>query len=102
MYSSGGGLGIVNREKRREDIWPRGKHSDGQAFKIGKRFVHCICPKCAEHHNVYMLWTGRGVPRKYCGNCKPLIAGYDEAAMYEASVSAPGHSKKKGRHHDGD
>lgn len=49
-----------------------------------------------------MLWTGRGIPRKYCGNCKPMVAGYDDAALYEASINAPGHSRKKGRCHEGD
>ncbi|MFO7714540.1 MAG: hypothetical protein R6V78_08880 [Desulfosarcina sp.] len=67
-----------------------------ERYQIDKRFVRSICPKCTAHHNVYMMWTGRGVPRKYCCNCKPLVAGYDDAAMYEASTS-PRHSQKKGR-----
>jgi len=47
-------------------------------------------------HQIYMLWTGRGVPRKYCGNCKPLVSGYDVITHYETAVLAPGHSKKNG------
>jgi hypothetical protein len=100
MYSSGGGLGIHEREKMLDKVWQDNK--DDRAFRNGKRFVRCICPKCTADHNVYMLWTGRGVPRKYCGNCKPLVSGYDEAAIYEACISAPGHSKKKGRRHEGE
>ncbi|VTR64375.1 hypothetical protein DESC_180087 [Desulfosarcina cetonica] len=30
-----------------------------------------------------MLWTGRGIPRKYCSSCKHLIDAYDDAALYE-------------------
>lgn len=87
MYSNGGSLGIRDREKWRENVW-RHNDEESKSFKNGKRFVRCICPKCAGDHNIYMLWTGRGVPRKYCGNCKPLISGYDDAALYEVSVSA--------------
>jgi len=43
-----------------------------------------------------MLWHGRGRPRKYCANCKPLVSGYDDAAIYQATVSAAGHPKKRG------
>ncbi|GAB6905939.1 hypothetical protein DESC_810150 [Desulfosarcina cetonica] len=96
MYSNGGGLGISARKTPQNNGWRPGSGDDAETFKTGKTFVRCICPKCTAHHNVYMLWTGRGIPRKYCVNCKPLIAGYDEAALYEASISAPGHIKKKG------
>ncbi|BBO68378.1 hypothetical protein DSCA_23080 [Desulfosarcina alkanivorans] len=102
MYSNGGGLGIGEQKKRIGKIWQPGSESIGQSFRNGKCFVCCICPKCGDRHNVYMLWTGRGVPRKYCGNCKPMISGYDDAAFYEAAISAPGHSKKKGRRHEGE
>jgi hypothetical protein len=32
--------------------------------------VDCKCPKCGKIHRVTMFWTGRGVPRKYCPQCK--------------------------------
>lgn len=103
MYSNGGGLGLVDRKQTKGHGWSEeNTDRDIQLFKNGKRFVGCICPKCDCYHNIYMLWTGRGTPRKYCCNCKPLVAGYDEAAVYEASVSAPGHSKKRGPRHDGE
>lgn len=95
MYSNGGGQGISARKTSQDSGWQPGKGDNTEIFKTGKTFVLCICPKCTAHHNVYMLWTGRGIPRKYCANCKPLVAGYDEAAIYEACVSAPGHSQKK-------
>jgi hypothetical protein len=34
------------------------------------RTVDCICPKCGAKHRLKMLWTGRGVPRKFCPICK--------------------------------
>ena len=102
MYSNGGGLGISARKTSQDNSWRSDKGEDAKLFKTGKAFVRCICPKCTSYHDVYMLWTGRGVPRKYCVNCKPLIAGYDEAAIWEASVSSPGHAKTKGHRADGE
>ncbi len=32
--------------------------------------IDCKCPKCGKTHRVTMFWTGRGVPRKYCPQCK--------------------------------
>jgi hypothetical protein len=101
MYANGESVGVRGPKKWRKTIW-RYDDAEDRTYRNGKRFVQCICPKCAEHHNVYMLWTGRGVPRKYCANCKPLVSGYDEAAIHEAAVYAPGHSKKKGRRHEGE
>ena len=91
---------ISHREHIPDCAWVYGKNE--RHTLNGKCFVHCICPKCRKEHDVYMLWTGRGVPRKYCGSCKHLVSGYDEAAIYEATISAPGHSKKKGRRHEGE
>lgn len=34
------------------------------------RSIDCICPKCGTTHKLKMLWTGRGVPRKFCPICK--------------------------------
>ncbi len=100
MYSNGGGLGITTREKSPSLDWHPKENE--KRYKKGKSFVRCLCPKCNIHHNVYMLWTGRGIPRKYCVNCKPLVSGYDDAAIYEASVSTPSHSRKKGRRFEGE
>lgn len=34
------------------------------------RSTECICPKCSARHKLKMLWTGRGIPRKFCPICK--------------------------------
>jgi rubredoxin len=36
----------------------------------GEYPVTCKCPMCGKTHRVTMFWTGRGVPRKYCPQCK--------------------------------
>lgn len=33
----------------------------------------CICPKCGARHHLYIHWTGRGVPRKYCHACRGVV-----------------------------
>lgn len=102
MYSNGAGIGIDVRETLREKVWQQDENDLPNRFRNGKGFVRCTCPKCSIHHSVYMLWTGRGMPRKYCPNCKPLIAGYDDAALCETSINTPGHPKRKGRRMDGE
>ena len=101
MYSNGESFGMGEREKWMSKTWRRIKRNREKSTKDKKYFVDCICPKCSVQHKIYMMWTGRGVPRKYCCTCKPLISGYDDAT-YEASVSMAGHSKRKGRHYEGD
>lgn len=101
MYANGGGLGTTTLKKWRGKKWCPADRDDLSRIN-GKHFVRCVCPKCDSRHSVYMLWTGRGVPRKYCTNCRPLISSYDDAAICEATVSVPGHSKKKGRRHNSD
>jgi Zn ribbon nucleic-acid-binding protein len=98
MFSNGAGIGIDVRDNTQKAGWYPNERD--QLFKNGKSFVRCLCPKCSIRHNVYMLWTGRGMPRKYCVNCKPLVSGYDDAAIYEASICPPGQSRKKGRRLD--
>ena len=94
MLQNGVGLKINDHEEWSEEYWLLKKTSE-RTYRNGKRFIQCICPKCTIHHNVYMLWSGRGRPRKYCANCRPLVSGYDDAAIYEATISTPGHPKKR-------
>jgi hypothetical protein len=95
MYSNGGGLEADIREKALDTGWQSNRNTN--LFKNGKCFVSCLCPKCGSYHRVYMLWSGRGMPRKYCANCKPVVSGYDEGVISEASISTAGHSRKGGR-----
>ncbi|BBO78385.1 hypothetical protein DSCW_58020 [Desulfosarcina widdelii] len=84
------------------DQWLNNKwlnEEDRLQFKHDKRFVRCICPKCAADHSVYMLWTGRGVPRKYCGSCKSMVSTYGDAIFY--GVNHTHYVKRGGRREDG-
>lgn len=40
--------------------------------------TECICPKCGVIHRLKFLWTGRGMPKKYCQACKLYAASIDE------------------------
>jgi hypothetical protein len=99
MLSNGIGSSVREREEWLEGNW-FSKDLDERSNRNGKRFIQCICPKCSNRHNIYMLWSGRGKPRKYCANCRPLVSGYDAVAFYEAAICAPGHSKKKGQRYE--
>lgn len=41
-----------------------------QLTKSSTEKTLCICPKCGETHYLDILWTGRGIPRKYHHLCK--------------------------------
>jgi Zn ribbon nucleic-acid-binding protein len=96
MYSNGEGLGTPVRNSPRDEAWKNWGDGKNKVTK-SKRFVRCICPKCRKTTDVYMMWSGRGVPRKYCADCKVVISTYDELAMSASchSVSVP--AKKRGR-----
>ncbi len=34
--------------------------------------VECQCPKCGTKHMQKMLWIGRGIPKKFCINCRKI------------------------------
>ena len=36
--------------------------------------VECICPKCGISHRMKLLWSGRGIPKKYCQLCKSFVS----------------------------
>ncbi len=44
--------------------------------KSAKKGIKCICPKCARVHKMKMIWTGRGIPRKYCLICLKLVKDF--------------------------
>ena len=83
MYSNGEGLGT-----------PIGKPPAD--FSGSKRLVRCICPRCRKIFNAYMMWAGRGMPRKYCADCKAIIETYDESAIFESNNVALIPAKKRG------
>jgi transposase-like protein len=45
---------------------------------FGKSKVECICPRCGKMHIMKMRWIGRGVPRKFCQNCRDRETPLDD------------------------
>lgn len=39
----------------------------------GEKTIRCICPKCGRKHKRALFWSGRGVPKKFCNNCAPIV-----------------------------
>ena len=39
----------------------------------GAKLTSCICPKCERKHKLKIRWTGDGMPKKYCSQCKALL-----------------------------
>lgn len=53
--------------------------NDDNCFNLNKTAsTECICPKCGTIHRLKFLWTGRGMPKKYCQACKLYAASIDE------------------------
>ena len=44
--------------------------------------VECICPKCGTHHQMKLLWTGRGKPKKFCQPCKTFATSIEQVEFY--------------------
>jgi hypothetical protein len=53
-----------------------GELSGGRTY--GKSKVDCICPGCGGIHVMKIHWIGRGVPRKFCQNCKDRETPLDD------------------------
>jgi ribosomal protein L32 len=70
----------VKAEKRSSDAE---KKIDGiQAICLREKLTECICPNCGTHHRAKMLWTGRGMPRKFCPTCKHYSQSINETDPY--------------------
>ena len=54
-----------------------------------KRETKCKCPRCGRYHFRFMEWTGRGIPRKFCGSgngCAVTVGIYGYRQDSEHSV----------------
>lgn len=45
---------------------------------FSKSKIECICPGCGKMHVMKMNWIGRGVPRKFCQNCRDRETPLDD------------------------
>jgi hypothetical protein len=60
-----------------EDADPESDQVD-EVVGFGKSKVECICPGCGKMHTMKIRWIGRGVPRKFCQNCRDRETPFDE------------------------
>ena len=51
-------------------------------FKLNESLtIECICPKCGTIHRMKLLWSGRGIPKKYCQPCKTFVSTIEPAEL---------------------
>lgn len=50
----------------------------------GEQSTKCICPKCGREHKLWLFWSGRGTPRKYCQSCQNNYADVYDMSMFDA------------------
>ena len=48
--------------------------------------IECICPRCQIRHRMYLHWTGRGTPRKFCQCCKLYVSSLDDTLYYFGTI----------------
>ncbi len=94
-------IDIDTQLKQSKEKWAnrrlkRKNHKD--YLECGKASTTCKCPKCGIEHETYIQWTGRGVPRIFCGNCKPLVACINDLAGH-CGIAAMGKSARKSPAH---
>jgi transposase-like protein len=66
-----------NEKELLEDADPElDEFSEVEGF--GKSKIECICPRCGKMHVMKMRWIGRGVPRKFCPNCRDRETPLDD------------------------
>ena len=43
--------------------------------------VKCVCPKCGSHHRMKLIWSGRGMPKKFCPPCKIFVSSIEQVDL---------------------
>jgi len=61
-----------------------------QSICLREKKTECLCPKCGTHHRIKILWTGRGMPRKYCPICKHYSSSINDTEPCTVSKVAGG------------
>lgn len=59
-----------------------------QSICLKEKSTECLCPKCGTRHRVKLLWTGRGMPRKFCPVCKHYSSSINDNEPFVVSRSA--------------
>ena len=55
--------------------------------------MDCLCPLCRKTYQRKLHWIGRGIPRKFCGDCLDLIdkGKYHPSIDHFEGRSSPAH-----------
>lgn len=71
---------VVAKKMPSSEVYPATAYTSGgkeamldESPDFEKIIVDCICPKCGARHAMNFPWTGRGIPRKYCPQCKKSL-----------------------------
>lgn len=60
-----------------------------------KKYHLCICPKCRIKHKKRLFWSGNGIPRIYCKDCRQTIFYNDyDYQEQEYTLSIPKNIKR--------
>ena len=54
--------------------------------------TECKCPRCGKKHMRKINWTGRGIPRKFCGVCDAMIGDFESGDF--GGIGAYGHTAR--------
>ena len=60
-----------------EDVDPEFNDLNG-IERLERSMMECICPKCGQMHIMKIRWMGRGIPRKFCRNCRDRAGWLDD------------------------
>lgn len=65
---------------RKEDMPPADDVDPGcdESSDFENTPFECICPSCGKMHAMNIHWTGRGVPRKFCPQCRDRAVVHNE------------------------
>lgn len=63
--------------KYHKNIYSSVKDTD-DLYNLKPKMTVCFCPRCEKTHTKNFLWTGRGIPRKFCGKCKDSLPFFNE------------------------
>lgn len=85
-------------EKLKEKLLQRisGATSERESHASGKSSVACKCPRCGLVHRSFMEWTGRGTPRIFCHNCRPMVGAFCGLSIEYSNFTQPKRVRRLG------
>lgn len=50
--------------------------------KTMDQMINCICPCCEKEYTTKLFWTGKGIPKIICEQCKKNTRGHETRENY--------------------